>query len=106
MTILSIFAMTALVFISRYLFLEPRLPLRLSPGFQRLLSYSGPAVLTAIWAPIVFMPDKELWIGAGNPYLWSALLAGLLAWKTKNVLLTTVISMGVFLLLNLSILAD
>ena len=31
MIILSILAMTCLVFLSRYLFLEPRLPLRLSP---------------------------------------------------------------------------
>lgn len=101
MIILSILAMTALVFVSRYLFLEPKLPLRLSPGLQRLLSYSGPAVLTAIWAPIVFTHEKTLWLEGSNPYLWAALLAAILAWRSKNVLLTTVVSMGVFLLLNL-----
>ncbi|CAH8194503.1 MULTISPECIES: AzlD domain-containing protein [Vibrio] len=103
MIMLSILAMTALVFTSRYLFLEPKLPLRLSPAIQRLLSYSSPAVLTAIWAPIVFMPETDLWINAHNPYLWAAALAGLIAWKTKNVLLTTVASMVVFLVLNLII---
>lgn len=97
MIMLSILAMTALVFMSRYLFLEPKLPLRLSPGLQRLLSYSGPAVLTAIWAPIVFTHEKSLWLESTNPYIWAALLA----WRTKNVLLTTVVSMAVFLLLNL-----
>lgn len=66
MIMLSIFAMTALVFLSRYLFLEPKLPLRLSPTLQRLLSYSGPAVLTAIWAPIVFMPEKTLWLALSS----------------------------------------
>ncbi|HDV0903538.1 TPA: AzlD domain-containing protein [Vibrio fluvialis] len=101
MIMLSILAMTALVFMSRYLFLEPKLPLRLSPGLQRLLSYSGPAVLTAIWAPIVFTHEKSLWLESTNPYIWAALLAGLLAWRTKKVLLTTVVSMAVFLLLNL-----
>lgn len=67
MIMLSIFAMTALVFLSRYLFLEPKLPLRLSPTLQRLLSYSGPAVLTAIWAPIVFMPEKNLVARVAQP---------------------------------------
>jgi len=101
MIFISILAMTALVFLSRYLFLEPKLPLRLNTQTQRLLSYSSPAVLTAIWAPIVFMPDNELSLFGSNPYLWAALTAALIAWKTKNVLLTTIISMLVFLVLNL-----
>ncbi len=105
MIMLSILAMTLVVFVSRYLFLEPKLPLRLSPGMQHLLSYSAPAVLTAIWAPIVFVHDSKLWIETNNPYLWSALLAAVLAWKTKHVLLTTVTSMGFFLLLNLVVFA-
>lgn len=101
MILLSIFAMTLLVFVSRYLFLEPRLPLKLNPQAQRLLSYSSPAVLTAIWAPIVFMPDKQLWLTPGNPYLIGAIVAAFTAWKTKNVLLTTFISMAIFLVLKL-----
>ncbi|ATC59230.1 AzlD domain-containing protein [Vibrio anguillarum] len=105
MILLSILAMTALVFMSRYLFLEPKLPLRLNPVIQRLLTYSSPAVLTAIWAPIVFLPDQTLGLDRHNPYLWAAALAGLIAWKTKNVLLTTIISMATFFLLNLTLLA-
>ncbi len=101
MILLSILAMTCLVFLSRYLFLEPKLPLRLSPAVQRLLSYSSPAVLTAIWAPIVFTHDSNLSVSTNNPYLWAAALAGFIAWKTRNVLLTTVVSMTVFLILNL-----
>lgn len=101
MILLSIFAMTLLVFVSRYLFLEPRLPLRLNPQAQRLLSYSSPAVLTAIWAPIVFMPEQELWVTPDNPYLIGALVAAVMAWKTQNVLLTTFVSMAVFLVLKL-----
>ncbi|MGD8110831.1 AzlD domain-containing protein [Vibrio sp. TRT 21S02] len=102
MIMLSILAMTALVFLSRYLFLEPKLPLKLNPQAQRLLSYSGPAVLTAIWAPIVFLPhDNELWLSPNNPYLLGAILAAVIAWKTKNVLLTTLISMTAFLIFKL-----
>ncbi|MGY5615007.1 AzlD domain-containing protein [Vibrio brasiliensis] len=101
MIMLSILAMTSLVFLSRYLFLEPRLPLRLNPQAQRLLAYSSPPVLTAICAPIVFMPEQELWVSADNPYLIGALVAAVLAWKTKNVLLTTIVSMVLFLCLKL-----
>lgn len=97
-----ILAMTAVVFLSRYLFLEPKLPIKLGVRTQRLLAYSSPAVLTAIWGPIVFLPEGELMLSSDNAYLWAALLAAGLAWKTKNVLLTTVVSMGVFLFLNLS----
>lgn len=101
MILLSIVAMTVLVFLSRYLFLEPRLPLKLNSQAKRLLTYSSPAVLTAIWAPIVFMPEKALWLSTSNPYLIAAIIAALLAWKTKNVLLTTIVSMVIFLALKL-----
>jgi len=101
MIMLSILAMTVLVFVSRYLFLEPKLPLRLNPATQKLLSYSSPAVLTAIWAPIVFVPEKELWLAPSNPYLIAAIIAAFLAWKTKNVLPTTIVSMVIFLVLKL-----
>ncbi|MCG7585885.1 MULTISPECIES: AzlD domain-containing protein [Photobacterium] len=97
---LTLLAMALLVFSSRYLFLEPRLPLRLNAQAQKLLSYSSPAVLTAIWAPIVFLPEGELSVSWHNPYLVAAIVAVLLAWKLKSVLLTAVISMAVFFLLS------
>ncbi len=100
MITLTILLMALIVFITRYLFLEPRLPIRLNAKAKRLLNYSGPAVLTALWAPIVFLPQNRLNIGLHNPYFIAALLAAILAWKSKNILLTTVVSMLVFLLLN------
>lgn len=98
----TIIAMTLVVFASRYLFLEPRLPIRLNPKAQRFLRYASPAVLTSIWAPIVFMPENSVWLSPHNPYLIAAMAAALIAWKTKNVLLTTLVSLGLFLLLKLS----
>ncbi|ELB2042829.1 AzlD domain-containing protein [Vibrio parahaemolyticus] len=96
MIMLSILLMTLLVFTSRYLFLEPKLPLKLGTRTQKILNYASPAVLTAIWAPIVFIPEG----GVQNPFLLAATLAALIAYLTKNVLLTTVISMVAFLLLR------
>ncbi|CCN80952.1 putative branched-chain amino acid transport [Vibrio nigripulchritudo SFn27] len=95
-----ILAMTVVVFLSRYLFLEPRLPLRLNHQFQRLLSYASPAVLTAILAPIVFVPEGELHISPTSPYVLAALLSCFVAWKTKNVLTTTLVGVAAFLILK------
>lgn len=100
MIMLSILLMTALVFTSRYLFLEPKLPIRLGVRTQKVLSYASPAVLTAIWAPIVFIPEGELGLSVQNPFLLAAIIAVLIAYLTKNVLMTTIVSMTVFLLLR------
>ncbi|MDV6249786.1 AzlD domain-containing protein [Vibrio sp. EA2] len=101
MIMLSILLMTALVFTSRYLFLEPKLPIRLGVRTQKVLSYASPAVLTAIWAPIVFIPEGELGLNLQNPFLLAATIAALIAYLTKNVLMTTIVSMAAFLLLRL-----
>lgn len=97
---LTILAMTLIVFASRYFFLAPKLPLKLNAQTQKLLSYSSPAVLTAIWAPIVFLPDGKLAISWQNPYLIAAFVAVIIAWRLNNVLLSAVISMAVFFLLT------
>jgi len=93
---LTLLLMMLLVFISRYLFLEPKLPFKLKGKWLHFLDYTGPAVLTAIWVPIVFIKDQQLTLELSNPYLLSASLAVVLALVTRNVLLTTVVSMLCF----------
>lgn len=93
--------LTSIVFASRYLFLDPKVPLRLSSGAQRFLSYASPAVLTAIWGPIVFMPHGELLFEDNLPYLIGAVFAIVLARLTSNVLLTTIVSIVLFLMVKL-----
>ncbi|NQY86478.1 MAG: AzlD domain-containing protein [Colwellia sp.] len=93
---LIIVGMASLVFVSRYAFLEPKLPLKLSHNTQRFLSYAAPAVLTAIFAPIVLVRENSLAITFDNNYLIGAIIACLLAYFTRNTLLTALVSMGVF----------
>lgn len=93
---LFIGGMFSLVFMSRYLFLEPKIPLSLSKNAQAFLSYSAPAVLTAILAPIIFVRENELSIALDNNYLIGAAIACVLAYVTRNTLLTALVSMGVF----------
>ncbi|RXJ71503.1 branched-chain amino acid ABC transporter [Veronia nyctiphanis] len=92
----SIFAMTAIIFLSRYLFLSPGLPLKISDKLRDFLSFSAPAVLTALCAPIVFLRNGQLDISADNPYLVAALAAVLLAYFTRKMLLTVIVSFLVF----------
>lgn len=100
MITLTILAMAVIVFLSRYVFLEPRLPLKFNPRVMHFLSYSAPAVLTAILAPIVFIHDKKLDISFGNNYLICAGVAVILAVTTRNTLLTTLLSMSLFFILR------
>lgn len=97
---LTIILMTVIIFISRYIFIEPKLPLRLSVGMVKFLSYSAPAVLTAILAPIVFLQDNTLHLNLDNSYLIGAVFAVLLILLTRNTLLTAVLSMLLFFLVH------
>jgi branched-subunit amino acid transport protein len=92
--------MAVIVFVSRYLFLEPKLPLRLNDEVLRFLSYSAPAVLAAVIGPLVLLDNGELNLDPANPYLLGAISAVLLMLITKNTLLTAVASMTLFFVIN------
>lgn len=85
MTVLTILLLASITFGTRYLFLEGRLPVRLGTNVNLFLSYSGPAVLTAITMPILFVHKHQLNTAVSNPYLWGALAAILAAYKTANI---------------------
>ncbi|MDG1165575.1 MAG: AzlD domain-containing protein [Porticoccaceae bacterium] len=93
MTLLTIFLLACITFGTRYLFLEGRLPIRLGPNLKYLLSFSGPAVLTAITTPILFVHNHELDTAVSNPYLWGAVVSVAAAYKTRSVYWT--ISLGI-----------
>ena len=94
--IITILAMACVTFATRYVFLTRKLPFTIGAKMQRLLSYSAPCVLTAIWVPIVFLKEERLAINTENPYLIAATVAVLLAYKFKNLYITTLGSLAVF----------
>lgn len=100
MTWLLIFAMGAIVFLNRYAFLEPRLPLRLSSNARQFLGFAVPGMLTAICGPIIFMPDHHLNLSMLNPYLLGSVVAVALVLLTRSVLLSMLVSMLIFFLLR------
>ena len=95
---IMIVAMGLVVFFNRYLFIEPRLPVRLNRGAREFLGFAVPGMLTAICGPIIFLADHHLNLSPANPYLLAGISAvGLMYW-TRNVLVTVLLSMALFYL--------
>lgn len=60
---------------------------------QRALRFVPPAVLSAIVAPELLMPGGEFNLSPDNARLMAGLIATVVAWRTKNVLLTIAVGM-------------
>lgn len=73
---------------------------RISPIVQQALRFVPVAVLSALIAPALFFPSGSLDISFSNIRLIAGSLAILVAWRTKNVLLTIVIGMACLLILQ------
>lgn len=74
--------------------------IEIPPELRRALRYVPPAVMTAIIFPELLLPSDTLHISLGNERLLAGILAGFVAWRTGNVVLTLVSGMGVLLLLQ------
>ncbi|MGA2490676.1 MAG: AzlD domain-containing protein [Anaerolineales bacterium] len=58
--------------------------------FRRGLRFVPMAVLSAIILPELTSPNGRMWISWRNPQLLAGMVAILVAWRTKNVILTIV----------------
>ena len=68
------------------------------PPVQRVLRQIPPAALAAIVLPALLHPGTtiDLW----QPRFVAGVVAGLVAWRTRNILLTLVVGMGLVVLIN------
>lgn len=90
--------MALVTFLIRYPAIALSGRLRLPEPLLQALNYVPPAVLTAIILPMVLVQGGELWVSGANPRLVGAIAAlGVGLWQ-KNLLLTIVVGMSVFLL--------
>jgi len=96
MTLLTIFLLAIITFTTRYLFLHPGLPVKLGPKVVSFLNFSAPAVLTAIWVPIIFVHDDTLNVNPLDPFVLSATIAVVISAKTKSIYWTVGVSVLVF----------
>jgi branched-subunit amino acid transport protein len=99
---LLIAGMAAVTFGARYLPMAVLRRFTLPDPLLRGLSYVAPVVLMAIIAPTMLMPvGNRPDLSLENGYLWAGLLSFVIAWRWKNLLLTIVAGMGLFLLWRL-----
>jgi branched-subunit amino acid transport protein len=63
------------------------------PGLARALRQIPPAALASIILPALVRPEGHL--DLLQPRLLAGILAGLVAWRTRNVGLTLIVGMGV-----------
>jgi branched-subunit amino acid transport protein len=67
---------------------------------RRALRFVPAAVLSAIIFPEMLIRDGTLYLSPANEHLLAGLLASLVAWRTKNALLTILTGMSALLLLQ------
>lgn len=65
----------------------------------RILRMIPPAALAALAIPPVLRPAGE-WTTFDEPRLWAAVVACVVAWRTKSLALTFVVGMGVLVALD------
>ncbi|MCX6044403.1 MAG: AzlD domain-containing protein [Chloroflexi bacterium] len=93
--LILIIGMALVTFLVRYpiLVLVTRIPLPAT--ILNAMRYIPPAVLTAIIVPAILIPDgKTLDLHVQNSYLIASIVAALVAWRSKNLLLTIGLGMA------------
>jgi len=68
---------------------------------RKALHYVPPAVLSAIIFPELFLHDEKLFLALDNHRLLAGLVATLVAWWSKNILLTIVAGMIALFILQI-----
>lgn len=96
--VVLIAGMALVTFAVRYPVLALVGRMQLPDRVLRALRYVPVAVLTAIIIPTMFAPDAgAVDISVNNAYLIAGILSIAVAWYRKNLLMTIVIGMAVFL---------
>jgi branched-subunit amino acid transport protein len=87
--------------ILRYSFFYLFGKVEISPLMERILSYIPPTALAAIVVPTVFKTNGGLDISLGNLQIYAAAIAFVIAYYTRNMLLTILTGMTVLILLKM-----
>ena len=69
-------------------------------GLRRSLRFVPPAVLSALVVPELLMPAGQLDVSFNNHRWLAGLIAVLVAWRTKSILLTILAGMAALLILQ------
>ena len=94
--------LTAISFASRASFILLFSDVTLPRGVQKGLRFVPAAVFTALAVPDAFVRSGAIQLGLSNPKAAAALIAALVAWKTRNTLVTILAGMAALHLLRLA----
>ena len=92
----AILGMFVATYVVRASFIVFGQKLRFPPAVVQALGHVPVAVLTAIVVPEALRPGGQFDVSPGNPDLVGTLVAGLVAWKTRNILTAVLVSFAVF----------
>jgi branched-subunit amino acid transport protein len=100
---LIIVAMGLVTYASRLSFMALLGRWKVPPMLTRALRFVPPAVLSAIIFPELLRPEGQLDVSLGNIRLLAGAVAALVAWRTRNVVLTIATGMAALWILQAAI---
>ena len=98
--ILTIILIGIGTFLFRFSFIYLYGRFELPNWIRRAMRYVPPAVLSALIFPAIVIKDEIIWISPQNPRLIAGIVAIIIAWKTKKLLLTIGLGMVLFWLIS------
>ncbi|MBL8155575.1 MAG: AzlD domain-containing protein [Anaerolineae bacterium] len=95
---LMILGMMLVTFLPRYGVLALLGRMEMPRPLFRALRFVPPAVLAAIILPSMLLKEGELDLTLQNSFLFAGIIAALVSWRSKNLLLTIVVGMVALLI--------
>jgi branched-subunit amino acid transport protein len=99
--ILACLAMTAVTYLCRALFTVSVSRVKISPWWENYLTFIPFAVLTALVTPYLLLPGPAMKLSLINPYILAGAATFIVSYRTRNLIISVGIGMGVFFLLGM-----
>ncbi|KGT48734.1 MULTISPECIES: AzlD domain-containing protein [Acinetobacter] len=101
MSWLLLLGLAGVVFLNRYIFLEPHLNIQLPIFLQKMLRHSAPHLMLVIAAPIIFLEQGQLRESVFDPYILAVVVCVLLGCWWQKLLLNFVLVLTCFYLFQI-----
>ncbi|WP_347473429.1 AzlD domain-containing protein [Acinetobacter thermotolerans] len=93
--------LAGVVFLNRYIFLEPHLNIQLPIFLQKMLRHSAPHLMLVIAAPIIFLEQGQLRESVFDPYILAVVVCVLQGCWQQKLLLNFVLVLTCFYLFQI-----
>ena len=100
--ILACAAMTAVTYLCRSLLTVSLSRVTITPWMERFLAVIPFAALTALVTPYLLVAKDGSVVDLANPYLLAGIPTLLVSYRTKNLLLSVAVGIGVYVVLGVA----